>query len=130
MFGFTFRSLNDLDATTGTVTLVDGTPFPDSLLMTANHEFKDKKSTDIVLIPQPSDDVNDPLNWPAWKKAAAFIPICCFAGLTNWVVAGPGTAIVVMMEEFGTDLNTTVNGVINWTILTLGLGVDNPPLVC
>jgi hypothetical protein len=22
----------------------------------------------IVLIPQPSDDVNDPLNWPRWKK--------------------------------------------------------------
>ena len=22
----------------------------------------------IVLVPQPSDDPNDPLNWPAWKK--------------------------------------------------------------
>ena len=22
----------------------------------------------IVLVPQPSDDPNDPLNWPQWKK--------------------------------------------------------------
>jgi len=91
--------LNDLDATAGTVTLVDGSSFPASLLTTVDYGFKNKRSTDIVLTPQPSDDVNDPLNLPAWKKAAAFIPICCFAGLTNLAHAGPGTAIVVMMEK-------------------------------
>ena len=58
-----------------------------------------------------------------WKKAAAFIPIIWFAGLTNWVVAGPGTAIVVIMEEYDLTLNQTVDGLINWVVLTLGLGV-------
>ena len=26
------------------------------------------KNSHIVLVPQPSDDPNDPLNWPSWKK--------------------------------------------------------------
>ncbi len=26
------------------------------------------KNEHIVLVPQPSDDPNDPLNWPQWKK--------------------------------------------------------------
>lgn len=74
-------------------------------------------------MPQPSDDVNDPLNWPQWKKIAAYLPIVIFAGITNWVVAGPGTAIPLMMGEFHLDLDQVVNGLINWVVLTLGLGV-------
>lgn len=30
------------------------------------------KHADIVLVPQPSDDPNDPLNWPAFKKHLFF----------------------------------------------------------
>lgn len=26
------------------------------------------RDSHIVLVPQPSDDPNDPLNWPKWKK--------------------------------------------------------------
>lgn len=26
------------------------------------------KNAHIILVPQPSDDPNDPLNWPQWKK--------------------------------------------------------------
>ena len=26
------------------------------------------RNAHIVLVPQPSDDPNDPLNWPKWKK--------------------------------------------------------------
>lgn len=26
------------------------------------------KDSHIVLVPQPTDDPNDPLNWPTWKK--------------------------------------------------------------
>ena len=31
------------------------------------------KHSHIVLVPQPSDDPNDPLNWPVWKKHL----VCC-----------------------------------------------------
>jgi hypothetical protein len=89
----------------------------------AEHRFKDKANTDIVLIPQPSDDPNDPLNWPKWKKTLAFMPLICFAGLTNWVIAGVGSGVLLIMEDYGIDLNTTVTGMISWCILTLGLGV-------
>ena len=30
------------------------------------------KNSHIVLVPQPSDDPNDPLNWPQWKKHTVF----------------------------------------------------------
>jgi len=95
-------------------------------LTLAIHQFKDKKNSDIKLIPQPSDDVNDPLNWPKWKKVAAFIPIIWFAALVNWMTAGPGTAIVLIVEEFDLDLNTVVDGLLTWVILALGLGVHPP----
>src|SRR5215471_11887102 len=94
--------------------------------MTATHRFKDKKNSDIVLVPQPTDDINDPLNWPKWKKLAAFIPIVTFAAITNWDVAGPATGIPQMMEEFHLDLGQVVNGLVNWVVLALGLGVIPP----
>ena len=25
-------------------------------------------NSDLILIPQPSEDLNDPLNWPQWQK--------------------------------------------------------------
>ncbi|KAF2119088.1 major facilitator superfamily domain-containing protein [Lophiotrema nucula] len=30
------------------------------------------KKTDIILVPQPSNDPNDPLLWPTWKREVAF----------------------------------------------------------
>lgn len=33
-----------------------------------NIALKYDKTGTIVLIPQPSDDPNDPLNWPRWRK--------------------------------------------------------------
>ena len=76
-----------------------------------------------MLVPQPSDDPNDPLNWPKWKKALAVMSLCCFVGLTNWVIAGIGSGILLIMEDYEIDLNTAVTGTISWCILTLGLGV-------
>ena len=75
------------------------------------------------MIPQPSNDVNDPLNWSEGKKALAFTPIVVFAFLGNWVVAGLGVAILLLIDEFGRDLNTTVQGVIGYGVLALGAGV-------
>ena len=85
--------------------------------------MKDKKGSDIALVPQPTDDINDPLNWPKWKKIAAFISIATFAAVTNWVVGGPGTGVVLIMKEFHLELNHVIDGLFNWVILTLGLGV-------
>ena len=133
---FTFRSLNELDATEGTVKLLDGNPPPFFCLISpaadiaGTHRLKNKEGTDIVLVPQPTDDPNDPLNWPRWKKVLAFAAMSLFAIESGWNVGGGGTAIVLLMNEFHTDLNTTVDGVVNWMVLLLGLGVYSSPFPC
>ena len=96
------------------------------LTFAASHHFKSKENSDIVLVPQPTDDPNDPLNWPRWKKICAFTTLSLFAVESGWIVGAVSTGIVLLMEEFHTDLNTTVDGVVNWSILLLGLGVKNP----
>jgi hypothetical protein len=92
----------------------------------ASHRFKSKGDTDIVLVPQPKDDPNDPLNWPRWRKIMAFITVGSFASEAGWISGGLSTAIILLIKEFHTNLKTTVDGMINWNILTLGLGVKIP----
>ncbi|RMZ88129.1 hypothetical protein DV736_g4653, partial [Chaetothyriales sp. CBS 134916] len=38
-----------------------------------------KKIGDVVLIPQPTDDSEDPLNWPMWKKILIFASVALAA---------------------------------------------------
>lgn len=87
------------------------------------HELQKKETDDIVLIPQPTNDVNDPLNWPKWKKIVAFVTICFFSFLAGWVLGGISIGIPSIMKEFDVDLNAAVNGLISWAVFTLGIGV-------
>jgi len=88
-----------------------------------SHDLQKKKLTDeIVLIPQPSNDINDPLNWPKWKKVVAFTTICFFSFLAGWVLGGISIGIPSIMQEFNVDLNAAVNGLISWAVFTLGIG--------
>jgi uncharacterized membrane protein len=41
----------------------------------------------------------------------------------GWYIGGLGPAIPLLITEFDTNLNTTINGVMNWSVLLLGLGV-------
>jgi hypothetical protein len=75
------------------------------------------------LIPQPTDDPNDPLNWSSGKKVAALVSGGCVAYMAGWISGGPASAIPILMAEFGTNLSDTIDGLINWGILMLGLGV-------
>ena len=34
------------------------------------------KDTDVILIPQPSNDPNDPLNWPLWQRDLILLLYC------------------------------------------------------
>lgn len=43
------------------------------------------KNADIILVPQPSNNPNDPLNWPIWQKDLililyCFCTLCCIGG--------------------------------------------------
>ncbi|GES65255.1 related to HOL1 protein [Aspergillus terreus] len=62
--------------------------------------LRDHHTNKIILIPKPSDDPSDPLNWPQWYKY-------CIAGLTSWAVllgpfgaTGPGVLLTDMAHSF------------------------------
>ena len=49
--------------------------------------LKHDKSGKFVLVPQPSDDPNDPLNWPRWRKEMFIVTVIwqvgCVGGLSH-----------------------------------------------
>ncbi|PVI06718.1 MFS general substrate transporter [Periconia macrospinosa] len=62
---------------------------------------RDPKNPDIILIPQPSADPNDPLNWPYVKKVVV-ISIIAFGSVLYAAVLAPllSPALVVIAKEF------------------------------
>jgi hypothetical protein len=122
-----FRSLNELDPSEGTVTLIDCISFLSAFAYykaARRLNLRNKENTEIVLVPQPSDDVNDPLNWPTWKKALALIPIAAFSAMSGWIISGAGNGLVLLEKQFGTTLAETSNGVVTYCVLVWGIGVN------
>ncbi|KDQ52945.1 hypothetical protein JAAARDRAFT_61535 [Jaapia argillacea MUCL 33604] len=74
----------------------------------------------IILVPQPSDSPNDPLNWPTWRKLSLMITITYGAG----VVGAFGPIIGVGLVQVAQNLDTTVNSLSQITgdlVLAIGL---------
>ncbi|EXJ96422.1 hypothetical protein A1O1_01548 [Capronia coronata CBS 617.96] len=54
-----------------------------------------KKTKDgVVLIPQPSDDPDDPLNWPAWKKGCILLVLAVNACTADYSAATGASALI------------------------------------
>jgi len=140
--GWKFRSLNEVDPTEGTVTLVKldgmshcvcfcaplvfGSSANVCLVASRRLNLKgDGKDDGIILIPQPTNDVNDPLNWPKWKKVMAILAICIYSSVSEWQVTGVATAIVQIEKYFKSNLNETSTGLITWNLFALGIGVSS-----
>ena len=34
------------------------------------------KNAEVILVPQPSNDLNDPLNWPLWQRDCILLLYC------------------------------------------------------
>ncbi|KAK3306130.1 major facilitator superfamily domain-containing protein [Chaetomium strumarium] len=82
---------------------------------------------DVILVPQPSDDPNDPLNWPQWKKEL----ILFIVGLSAAVVGAYGPMLSPGFVDIARDLDITIDVLAQstaWLILTIGLGlfITNP----
>lgn len=69
-----------LEHVPGTAQLEDNT-----LESTAHLKKGIGKDNEIVLIPQPSSDPNDPLNWPLWQRDLILLLYCY---CTNICVGG------------------------------------------
>ena len=54
------------------------------------------KDNRTILIPQPSNDLNDPLNWSSWKKNVTLIVISMTAFLADY---GSATGAVALIPQ-------------------------------
>ncbi|KAH8910396.1 MFS general substrate transporter [Coniochaeta sp. PMI_546] len=74
----------------------------------------------VILVPQPSDSPNDPLNWPQWKKEMILVIV----GLSAAVVGAYGPMLSPGFVEVSQNLGITVeilSQATAWLILCLGL---------
>lgn len=95
---------------------------PRELLKHGKGRFKD-----VILVPQPSNSPNDPLNWPQWKKEM----ILLIVGLSAAVVGAYGPMLSPGFVQVSSDLGITVeilSQATAWLILTIGLSlfITNP----
>lgn len=96
--------------------------YPGTEIMTdvgSHHFVKSSDRSDRVLVPQPSNDKHDPLNWSiAWK----FSTLACITSMTFMQGMGPLALAPIfpnLIEAFGTDLAGAVQ-FIGVSILVLG----------
>jgi hypothetical protein len=85
------------------------------------------RDTDLVLFPHPSEDPNDPLHWPSWRKNTAFFSICVLAFAANFA-GGVFPAFPFLAEEFHEPYKT-VSGLVSWLTLVIGLSVSKFPVL-
>ncbi|KEF61050.1 uncharacterized protein A1O9_02615 [Exophiala aquamarina CBS 119918] len=96
-----------LDHVPGTVLLNDEAAHSEAITQGLKHGKG--RDGNIVLSPQPSEDPNDPLNWPLWKKEVA-IAILCFGAMLNAGTNGPflNASYFSMSLQLNTSINTVV----------------------
>ncbi|KAJ3512271.1 hypothetical protein NLJ89_g3612 [Agrocybe chaxingu] len=89
----------------------------------------------VILVPQPSDDPNDPLNWPRWKKEACFWTLYAhqsssrstldvnssvfMASLDGALSPMVGPGYVLLAEQFGVSVDVVAS---SFGTILLGLG--------
>ncbi|WXC64496.1 hypothetical protein SNK03_010306 [Fusarium graminearum] len=90
---------------------------------TENHtSLKHDPTGRIVLVPQPSNDPNDPLNWPAWRKHMFTVSIGIGCGVVGAIGPLLGPAMVPLAEEFGVPLQRFTLGFTGSLLISLAFG--------
>ncbi|KAL4936934.1 hypothetical protein BDV06DRAFT_232928 [Aspergillus oleicola] len=74
-----------------------------------------------ALYPVPTDDPNDPLLWPTWKKNAILIIVSIYSFLGNCSLVGPSVYIDIYSEEFGIS-HADASGLVSYPNLAFGFG--------
>ncbi|THW55472.1 hypothetical protein D6D20_09455 [Aureobasidium pullulans] len=106
----------------GTVILGDETIRSDDLVGALKHGTG--RNSHVILVPQPSNDPNDPLNWPQWKKVASF-------GITCWGTLLYGAVSIAMLNPALYAMSVQLEVSITAMVLTAGYqtlvtGVSGP----
>ncbi|KAM5538333.1 hypothetical protein V8D89_007935 [Ganoderma adspersum] len=77
------------------------------------------KYSHVVLIPQPSDDPRDPLNWPVWKKEACFWTLAFAASLDGALSPMVGPGYTLLAKQFNVSVDNVTS---SFGFILLGLG--------
>lgn len=80
------------------------------------------ENTDIALVPRPSNDPNDPLRFPQWKKWAAFANVCVLTFMTTAWIGGLSPAFYLLTQQLNISPGKA-GGLLIWPILSAGLCV-------
>ncbi|OQV06976.1 hypothetical protein CLAIMM_11472 [Cladophialophora immunda] len=108
-----FRTLRELGHEPSEVTLID-TPATEEL-----HQ-PHLRGTDIILVPAPSNDVNDPLRFPAWKKWAIFANMWMLTFMVNFWLGGLAPGFYLLTLEFNIDASQAT-GLLSWCFVAAGV---------
>ncbi|KAG6009072.1 hypothetical protein E4U43_000065 [Claviceps pusilla] len=117
--GFGILEPRGHDAVPGTTKYFDDPSRPQEA---TNHEdLKCDRSggTPIILVPQPSDDPNDPLNWPLWKRDLVTFTLCLAAVLATALGAILASNTLVISAWY-TERLPSVAGLTGYYLLGAG----------
>ncbi|CAK7236642.1 hypothetical protein SBRCBS47491_009707 [Sporothrix bragantina] len=82
------------------------------------------KDADIVLVPQPSEDANDPLNWPSLKKFSVFFIILLG---TAFITVVPAPMLNAGIAQVSIDLDRSFSDITKQSgYMLLSLGAVSP----
>ncbi|PIL27048.1 MFS general substrate transporter [Ganoderma sinense ZZ0214-1] len=79
------------------------------------------KHSHIVLIPQPSDDPRDPLNWPRWKKETCFWMLVFASTLEGALYPLASAGYGLLAKEFEVSVDEITS---SFSACFLGLGMS------
>ena len=91
----------------------------------STQSMEEKKKTqdgEIILEPQPEDSMNDPLNWPSWRRDVALLSL----GLYCMIGGGMTPVLAAGFQDVATTYNISVPRVALTTgLYMMGLGVGS-----
>jgi hypothetical protein len=76
--------------------VLDEATLRQQLGLSADAKLKLAKDGKTVLIPQPSDDPRDPLNWPTWRKHVTLLVICIAGAMGDY---GSATGAITLLPQ-------------------------------
>jgi len=85
----------------GTVYVYESEQRHAELLQAARHLKRDRTGR-MILVPQPSDDPNDPLNWPLWQRDLILGILCfvsCLATTASPLLAADSVTLALLFKR-------------------------------